>query len=139
MQPITLTLRSDQGIPTPSVAPKSQDVDQTRWHDLVSQIGQELAAPLTSALERVTTLATTGRIDKAGLRALQDEVDRARQTGIWCQQIARLASGRVKPSLERIHLTHTVQSVLAYRTRQLQGKGITFTQSLAPVEIEADA
>lgn len=139
MQPITLTLRADQGTPRPIAPAKTEVADLTHWHELVSQIGQELAAPLTSALERVTTLSTTGRIDKAGLRALQDEVDRARQTGIWCQQIARLASGRIKPSLERIHLTHTVQSVLAYRTRQLQGKGITFTQSLAPVEIEADA
>ena len=139
MQPIKLTLRADQGTPTPVTTAPTPDADLTRWHELVSQIGQELAAPLTAALERVTTLSTTGRIDKAGLRALLDEVDRARQTGIWCQQIARLASGRVKPSTERVHLTHTVQSVLAYRTRQLQSKGITFTQSLAPVEIQADA
>lgn len=127
--------------PQAQVNPSAQapDPELTRWHELVSQIGRELAEPLTAALERVTTLTTTGRIDRAGLRALRDEVDRARQTGIWCQQIARLASGRIRQSHERVHLTHTVQSVLAYRARELQNKGITLTQSLLPVEIQVDA
>ncbi|HET8871615.1 MAG TPA: hypothetical protein VFM48_14300, partial [Aquabacterium sp.] len=72
------------------------------------------------------------------LRALRQEVEQARQAGIWSQQIARLASGRVRQSLEQVHLTHTVQSVLAYRARELQGKGITLTQALLPVEIRVD-
>ncbi|MGE5452587.1 MAG: hypothetical protein ACM3VZ_12200 [Acidobacteriota bacterium] len=137
--PLRLSLQSD-GMPvsSPPALPVA-DKELTRWHDLVSQIGRELAEPLTAALERVTTLTTTGRIDRAGLRALRDEVDRARQTGIWCQQIARLASGRIRQSHERVHLTHTVQSVLAYRARELQGKGITLTQSLLPIEIQVDA
>lgn len=137
--PLRLTLHTVQKqVQMKSPAP-ADSPELTRWHELVSQIGRELAEPLTAALERVTTLTTTGRIDRAGLRALRDEVDRARQTGIWCQQIARLASGRIRQSHERVHLTHTVQSVLAYRARELQNKGITLTQSLLPVEIEADA
>lgn len=130
--PLQLSLHAEQ-------TPAQSHPELTRWHELVSQIGRELAEPLTSALERVTTLTTTGRIDRAGLRALRDEVDRARQTGIWCQQIARLASGRIRQSHERVHLTHTVQSVLAYRARELQNRGITLTQSLLPVEIQVDA
>ena len=122
-----------------TAAVKSDEAELKRWHELVSQIGRELAEPLTAALERVTTLTTTGRIDRAGLRTLREEVDRARQAGIWCQQIARLASGRIRQSHERVHLTNTVQSVLAYRARELQGKGITLTQSLLPVEVQIDA
>ncbi|HET8695244.1 MAG TPA: hypothetical protein VFM33_11290 [Aquabacterium sp.] len=118
---------------------KAEDPELRRWHELASQIGRELAEPLTAALERITTLMTTGRIDRAGLRALHQEIEQARQAGIWSQQIARLASGRVRQSLERVHLTHTVQSVLAYRARELQGKGITLTQALLPVEIQVDA
>lgn len=110
-----------------------------RWHELIGQIGRELAEPLTTALERVTTLTTTGRIDRAGLRALRDEIDRARQTGIWCQQISRLASGRVRQSHERVHLTNTVQSMLGYRAREMQARGIQLTQSLLPVEVQIDA
>lgn len=109
------------------------------WQDLLGQLGRELAEPLTAALERVTTLTTTGRIDRAGLRALRDEVDRARQAGIRCQQIARLASGRIRQSHERVHLTNTVQSVLAYRAREMQARGLQLTQSLLPIEIQVDA
>lgn len=143
--PLALRLSSDAGadspvasaVTSPEPIPEAMELD--RWHELVSQIGRELAAPLTAALERVTTLTTTGRIDRAGLRALRDEVDRARQTGIHCQQIARLASGRIRQSHERVHLTHTVQSVLAHRARELHHRGLTVTQSLLPMEIQADA
>lgn len=110
-----------------------------RWQDLLGQLGRELAEPLTAALERVTTLTTTGRIDRAGLRALRDEVDRARQAGIRCQQIARMASGRIRQSLERVHLTNTVQSVLAYRAREMQARNLQLSQSLLPLEIQVDA
>ena len=110
-----------------------------RWQELLGQLGRELSEPLTAALERVTTLATTGRIDRAGLRALQSEVDRARQAGIRCQQISRMASGRIRQSHERVHLTNTVQSVLAYRAREMQARGLQLTQSLLPLEIQVDA
>lgn len=115
------------------------DAELARWHELTGQIGRELAEPLTAALERVTTLTTTGRIDRAGLRALRDEIDRARQTGIWCQQISRLASGRIRQSHERVHLTNTVQSMLGYRAREMQTRGLQLTQALLPVEVQIDA
>jgi hypothetical protein len=111
----------------------------SRWHELLAQVGRELAEPLTAALDRVTTLTTTGRIDRAGLRALREEVEKARQAGIWCQQISRLASRRVHQSHERVHLTNTIQSVLAYRARELHGKGIQLTQTMEPSEIRVDA
>jgi len=125
--------------PASADADLATDEELARWHELLGQVGRELAEPLTAALERVTTLTTTGRIDRAGLRALRDEIDRARQTGIWCQQIARLASGRIRQSHERVHLTNTVQSVLAYRAREMHAKGLQLSQSLLPIEINLDA
>lgn len=110
-----------------------------RWQALLAQAGRELAEPLTAALERVATLTTTGRIDRAGLRTLRDEVDRARQAGIWCQQISRLASGHVRQSHERVHLTHALQSVLAHRARELQSRGLQLAPSLAEAEVQIDA
>lgn len=126
-------------LPASADADLATDEELARWHELLGQVGRELAEPLTAALERVTTLTTTGRIDRAGLRALRDEIDRARQTGIWCQQIARLASGRIRQSHERVHLTNTVQSVLAYRAREMHAKGLQLSQSLLPIEINLDA
>ncbi len=113
--------------------------DLMRFQELVAQVGRELAEPLTAALERVNALMSTGRIDRAGLKSLLSEMDRARQAGIWCQQISRLASGRARPSHERVHLTNTVQSVLAHRARELQGRGVQVVQTMAPVEVLADA
>jgi hypothetical protein len=109
------------------------------WQELLSQLGRELAEPLTAALDRVTTLTTTGRIDRAGLRALRDEVERARQAGIWSQQIARLASGGIRQTPERLDLTHTLQSLLAHRAFDLQTKGIGVSHQLLPLEVLADA
>jgi hypothetical protein len=140
----SLTLQPAEADPSPpsvssALLDEQIDTELSRWHELMGQVGRELAEPLTAALERVTTLTTTGRIDQAGLRALRTEVDRARQAGILCQQIARLASGRIRQSHERVHLTHTVQSVLAYRARELHGHGIELTQSLQPIEVQLDA
>ncbi|RZL10194.1 MAG: hypothetical protein EOP40_07305 [Rubrivivax sp.] len=113
--------------------------DLLRFQELVAQVGRELAEPLTTALERVNALMSTGRIDRQGLRALLAEMDRARQAGIWCQQISRLATGRARQSHERVHLTNTVQSVLAHRARELQSKGVQVVPTLTPVEVQADA
>jgi hypothetical protein len=110
-----------------------------RWQDLLGQVGRELAEPLTAALERVITLTTTGRIDRQGLRALREDVERARHAGMLCQQMSRLASGRIRQTHERVHLTHTVQSVLAHRARELQARGLVLSQSMLPVEVLADA
>jgi len=60
---------------------------------------------LTSALERVTALATTGKIDRNGLRALREEIDRARSVAMIGQQLARYASGRIRQTPEQISLT----------------------------------
>lgn len=123
----------------PSSSSEPRFAHAAPWQDLLGQLGRELAEPLTAALERVTTLTTTGRIDRAGLRALREEVDRARQAGIRCQQIARMASGRIRQSHERVHLTNTVQSVLAYRAREMQAQSLQLSQSLLPLEIQVDA
>ena len=122
-----------------ATTPDRDEPDLLRLQELLQQVGQELAEPLTAALERVTALSTTGRIDRLGLKALREEVERARQAGIWCQQIARLASGRVRQSHERVHLTHTLQSVLAYRAREMHARGIQVVQSLEAVELQVDA
>ena len=66
--------------------------DSDRWAALVAQIGAEIAAPLTAALERINTLTSTGKIDRQGLRELRHEVELARQAGMAGQQLSRYAS-----------------------------------------------
>lgn len=112
--------------------------DTRRWRELIAQLGSEIAAPLTSALERVQALATSGRIDRHNLRSLRDEVEAARQAGMVGQQLARFGSGRLRQSHERIHLTRTLQAVMSQRTRELQVRGITLTQVTRPIEVIVD-
>lgn len=139
------------GVDNPGLAQgtEGQSVDQAvlqrtqaelmRFQELLSQVGRELAEPLTTALERIDALVGTGKIDRPGLKALLGEVTRARQAGIQCQQITRLATGRVHPSHERVHLTHTLQSVLSHRARELQARGLAVHQTLEAVEVRVDA
>jgi hypothetical protein len=102
-------------------------------------MGREAAAPLTAALELVNTIATTGKIDRAGLSLIRESMDRARRVGIIAQQISRLASGRVQPANEQLNLTQVVRDALAQRGRETQPRGIELRQELAQAEVIVDA
>ena len=116
------------------------DADLERWRSLVGEIGAEIAGPLTSALERIAALATSGHIDAQGLRALREEVENARQVGIEGQQLARLASGRLRQSHERAQLPEMLSGVLAHRAREIAARGIKVTLPVVtPAEVLVDA
>jgi hypothetical protein len=124
--------------PPPMAADDSSN-DHERWHQLVSQIGAEIAAPLTAAIERINTLTSTGRIDRQGLRSLRDEVDAARQAGMIGQQLTRFASGRLRQSHERLPLADILNGVISHRSRETQARGISLKPSLKPADVIVDA
>jgi hypothetical protein len=136
---------SDIGRSTPSQGKQTgiSDADavnpQERWHELVAQIGAEIAAPLTAAIERINTLTSTGRIDRQGLRSLRDEVEAARQAGMIGQQLTRFASGRLRQSHERLQLADVLAGVIAHRNRETEARGISLKPSLKPAEVIVDA
>lgn len=119
-------------------APEATEREHERWHELVSQIGAEIAAPLTAALSRVNELTTQGRIDRASLRALREEIEQARQVGMIGQQLTRFASGRLRQSHERLQLAETLNGVLAHRKRETQARGIVMKPVLKPAEVIVD-
>ena len=126
-----------------SAAPQLPGADRPnhneRWHELVAQIGAEIAAPLTAALERINALTSTGRIDRHGLRALREEVEAARQVGMIGQQLTRFASGRVRQSHERLQLPDVLKGVLSHRARETQACGVALKPTLKPAEVVVDA
>jgi len=63
-------------------------------------------------LQRLETLAGSARIDHQGLNALCDEVERARRAGVLGQQLARLASGQLRQTHERLALAQALQGAL---------------------------
>lgn len=130
--------------PSPVAAPLAandmvQRPSDSQWGDIVQQLGAEIAGPLSAALERIHTLIGTGQIDRQGLRALRDAVAQAREAGMVSQQLARLASGRLRLSRERVHLTQVLRGVLTQRSRETQARGIQIRQLLQPIELTTDA
>ena len=105
---------------------------------LVAQLGQEIAGPMTAALERVNAFATSGRMDRAGLRALREEIECARRLGLSAQQIARFAAGRGRQKPTRVSLTQSLRDALAQRSRETAARGINLRQELEPAEIVID-
>ena len=137
---MTMTLASSQSTMTDQVSDKPRLApDEGHWRDIIGQIGTEVGLPLSAALERVTVLATTGKIDRAGLRMLREEIERARRAGMIGQQLARFASGRIRQSPEQISVTQMLREVLLQRGREAATRQIEISQALKPAEIVVDA
>ncbi|MDL2337891.1 MAG: hypothetical protein QFE16_08615 [Pseudomonadota bacterium] len=113
--------------------------DERHWRDLIAELGAEIAHPLTTALERIHALTSSGRIDRSGLKALRDEVEAARQVGMTAQLLARFANERLQQSHERVALAESLQSVLTHRKRETETRGITLQPVLQPVDVIVDA
>ena len=124
--------------PAPHDAGHEPD-ERDHWRDVVNELSAEMASPLTSALERVTTLAGTGRIDRVSLRCLVEELQKARAISIAGQQLGRLASGRLRQTHERLPLTQTLKDVLTQRAAETQARGIHIKQVLKPADVIVDA
>ncbi|XHS79005.1 hypothetical protein ACFJGW_03285 [Burkholderiaceae bacterium UC74_6] len=129
---------SSQPPPPHAANDAGSEPDTAQWADIVQQLGAEIAGPLSAALERIHQLISTGQIDRQGLRALRENVAAAREAGMAGQQLARLASGRLRLARERLHLTQLLRGVLAHRSRETQARGIQVRQTLRPVEVIAD-
>jgi hypothetical protein len=135
-----MTLASSQSTMPDQLSDKPRQApDEGHWREIIGQIGTEVGLPLSSALERVTVLATTGKIDRAGLRLLREEIERARRAGMIGQQLARFASGRIRQSPEQISITQMLREVLLQRGREAAARQIEISQALKPAEVVVDA
>ena len=106
---------------------------------LIAQLGSEVATTLSSALERVALLNSTGRIDRDNLAALHAEIDLARRAGIMGQQVVRLSHGDVQLSRERLDLTALLRDALRERSREIDTQGIEVRQEFAGTLVMSDA
>lgn len=134
---MTATSITETSIPVQR-APTSAH-DGVRWRDLIAELGAEIAHPLTLALERVNALTSSGRIDRAELRLLREEIEAARQLGMTAQLLARFASAGLSQSRERVALHDTLQSVLTHRKREIDARGISVEPATTPVDVIVDA
>jgi hypothetical protein len=107
--------------------------------DVVARIGAEVSGPLTLALDRVMALASTGRIDRSGLQALRSEIDLARRVGLRGQQIARLAGGDMRQSVERLDLPQCLRAALHGQPARADDDAIAMPPAGTPAEVLGDA
>ena len=108
------------------------------WLALVGEFGADVAGPLTAALERIDSLIRSGRIVRADLKALRDEVAQARSAGMLGQQLSNLASGGIRPAPERLVLDDTVQSLLSQRAGGVTDREVSVAVSTQQAEVIAD-
>ena len=109
-----------------------------QWLALVGEFGADVAGPLTAALERIDSLTQSGRIVRADLKALREEVQQARQAGMLGQQLSILASGAVRAAPERLVLDEAVHSVLSERASEVPERAISVTVATQQAEVIAD-
>lgn len=128
---------SDRSAPNRPVA-AGCDGAEDAWQ-LACQIGVEVAAPLTQALERALELQATGRIDRPGLHMLVSQIEQARRASMVGQQIARLAQGGTQQQHEALNLTQSLRDVLGQRQGDLDSRGVIVKQVLKPAEVVVDA
>lgn len=105
---------------------------------LAGQVGAEVAAALSSALERLEQLTRTGRIARHSLQALHDEIHRARQVAMLGQQVSRLAAGHVRQAPETLELPQLLREALAQRADAMAARGLELRQVLQPATVSAD-
>lgn len=121
-------------------AASARDASDAAWQ-VATQIGADVASPLTQALEQVRALQATGRIDRPGLHALLTQIEQARRAGMLGQQIARLAlaRGTAGQQHESVRLPEALRELLALRQEELSARGIAVRQALKPAEVIVDA
>ena len=129
---------------SPALPPRAEEAaaacdDSDAAWQLACQIGVEVAAPLTQALERALELQSTGRIDRPGLHMLVSQIEHARRASMVGQQIARLAQGGTQQYNESLNLTQALRDVLAQRQGELDSRGVVVKQLLKPAEVIVDA
>lgn len=106
--------------------------------DVMGRLAEDVAVPLTHALDRLSEFATTGRIDKSGLKALRGEIGAARRAGLRGQQIARFAGGQVQQSVERVALSAVLTEVLDELAPHAPAGAFGRRLTLSEVEILGD-
>lgn len=123
---------------SPSTAADASSLDTPSMADVMARIAAEVSGPLTAALERVVSLTASGRIDRAGLQSLRDEIDGARQVGLRGQQIARFAEAPMHQSVERIDLSRLLRDVLTAQAMQAAAGAVGSRQTLGAAEVMGD-
>lgn len=90
---------------------------------ILGDLADEVAPALTAALERVVTLAETGRIRTSSLVALRAEIEQAQRAGTVAQRLAQLAVGKPRQRMERFDIARLLQDTLVRQAERAATSG----------------
>ncbi|MES2945939.1 MAG: hypothetical protein V4772_23985 [Pseudomonadota bacterium] len=105
---------------------------------LAGIIGSQLSEPLSDMQHVLNEFSRTRKITSDNMRQLKKSLDLARTVAKQSQQIARLASGRLRQSHERLKLDLLLGNALRDRADDFHHKGVELYQNLKAVEVIVD-
>lgn len=106
---------------------------------LAGIIGFQLSDPLNAMQAVLEDIEQTQSFSQSHVIALNANVAMARKLAMQSQQIARLASGRLRQSHETMKLDVLVLAALQERLHDFRQRGIEVFQRIRPVEVIVDA
>ncbi len=106
---------------------------------LAGIIGLQLSEPLRAMQTVLENIEQTQSFSQSHMLALNASVAEARLLAMQSQQIARLASGRLRQSHETMKLDVLVLTALQDRSQAFRQRGIEVFQRIRPVEVIVDA
>jgi CheY-like chemotaxis protein len=106
---------------------------------VIADLGSEIAAGLTEALERLEEVRRNGRMDTTTLLELRETIHRARHTGMLGQQLARLAGGEIEQRTEQVDIGQLLRGAVDQRQVLIDDRGLELRMSLRPAEVIGDS
>lgn len=102
-------------------------------------IGVQLSEPLDTMQKVLDDIERTQQLSVQNMDALAASVQLARKLAMQSQQIARLASGRLRQSHETMQLDVLVDTALKERAKAFRKSGVEVFHRIRPVEVIVDA
>lgn len=108
-------------------------------YELAGIIGRQLSEPLAKIKKALEEVHTSQHLSQKNMLILSSNVNMANKLAMHSQQIARLASGRLRQSHETLPLDILLSTALQERTNEFRQRGIETFQRIHPVEVIVDA
>ena len=102
-------------------------------------IGRQLSVPLANMQKALEEINNTQLLSLTNMMVLRAGVNLANTLAMQSQQIARLASGRLRQSHEKLKLDILLSTALQERAETFRNHGIEIFQRIHPVEVIVDA
>jgi CheY-like chemotaxis protein len=129
-RPFSKTRASGGGAPS---------VMDKRDFQIAGVIGGEMAVPLASMQSVMDEINSTQQVTTTHIESLTAAVETARILAQQSQQLARLDTGRIRQSHERLSVSDLLNQVLDARQPLMLWRGVELYRSIKPVEVIVDA